>query len=173
MRKVLLSFILIFSLTSFAPNKAHALSAKSRAFLIICTYGTVGGALLGFATLAFGTNSRVIAQGASLGLYAGIAFGTYVITSHKKPGAGGELLNDPYQDPGAPLVPPMEGDPAFGDPAGGGAGAFGDPAVDDSAGGFFGQRTLEINDKFHNYYQMKSRGNFNVPVYVNLLNMSF
>ncbi len=45
-------------------------------------YGTVGGLLLGTASLAFGTDPRSIAKGASLGLYAGLIFGGYVVVSH-------------------------------------------------------------------------------------------
>jgi hypothetical protein len=45
-------------------------------------YGTAGGALLGTASLAFGTKGRSVAIGASLGLYAGLLFGTYVVVTH-------------------------------------------------------------------------------------------
>ncbi len=45
-------------------------------------YGTVGGALLGTASMAYGNNSRAIFQGASLGLYAGLLFGAYVILTY-------------------------------------------------------------------------------------------
>jgi len=55
---------------------------KAKAFLTVSAYGAAGGALLGLASMAFGTSSRAVAQGASLGLYAGILFGTYVIVSH-------------------------------------------------------------------------------------------
>lgn len=49
----------------------------------LAMYGTVGGALLGAATMAYGTSSRAIFQGASLGLYAGILFGGYILLSHR------------------------------------------------------------------------------------------
>lgn len=49
----------------------------------MAAYGTVGGALLGTASLAFGSSGRAVAQGASLGLYAGLAFGAYVVVSHQ------------------------------------------------------------------------------------------
>ena len=45
-------------------------------------YGTVGGALLGISSLAFGAGGRTIAKGASLGLYLGLAFGIYVVASY-------------------------------------------------------------------------------------------
>ncbi len=64
--------------TSTAP----LLSPETKAFLIICGYGTVGGALLGVASMAFGGKAINIAKGASVGLYSGILFGAYVIYSH-------------------------------------------------------------------------------------------
>ncbi|MEX1099602.1 MAG: hypothetical protein WEB87_04210, partial [Bacteriovoracaceae bacterium] len=85
MKKLILT-ALITSALIFPANQAHALNPKTKAFLVVTAYGTVGGALLGFASMAFGTNSRSIAQGASLGLYAGIIFGTYVLTSYQRPG---------------------------------------------------------------------------------------
>jgi hypothetical protein len=45
-------------------------------------YGVAGGALLGTASLAFGTEPRSIAKGASLGLYAGLLFGGYIVVTH-------------------------------------------------------------------------------------------
>ena len=53
MKRFILPLIIFVSLIT-PINKANALDAKGRAFLVICTYGTVGGALLGFATMAFG-----------------------------------------------------------------------------------------------------------------------
>lgn len=153
------------------------MSPKTKAFLVICTYGTVGGSLLGFASMAFGTNSRAIAQGASLGLYAGIAFGAYVVNSHGKPAE----VDEYQQDPQGP--PPGFGDPAgsgFGDPNQGGfgggqdQGGFGGSSKDD--GGFFGtQRATEINDDLYYNYRLdnkKGRG-LTLPVYINLYNATF
>lgn len=181
MKKLILMFVLVFSLA--APKNSYALDAKGKAFLIICTYGTVGGALLGFASMAFGTNSRAIAQGASLGLYTGIAFGSYVIASHNK---GNEEFVDPaYQQPQAP--PPGFGQPGFdqggfgapapapGDPAGGGGGGgFGAPVPEDNGGGgFFGQRVQEINEDLFYNYKIKKGRTFAPPIYVPLLNLKF
>ncbi len=90
MKRLFLSCVLIFSFlltSSFAHAQAQSVSSldpKTKAFLIICGYGTVGGALLGLASMAFGQESRAIAQGASLGLYAGILFGAYVIYTHNQ-----------------------------------------------------------------------------------------
>lgn len=56
---------------------------RVKAMATMAAYGTVGGALLGTASLAFGTEGRSVAVGASLGLYAGLIFGSYVIVSHQ------------------------------------------------------------------------------------------
>jgi hypothetical protein len=161
MKKFLLSLTLIITLMLPSSN-VYAMNAKTKAFLVMCTYGTVGGALLGFASMAFGTNSRAIAQGASLGLYAGIIFGSYVITSHRSAGQ-----QDEYYDYPAP--PPSSG---FGAPAPSG---FGQPAPT-SGGGFFDMRVMELNQKFneHHRHMQNKRENFNVPpLYLNIYNTTF
>lgn len=80
----LCSIVAAFFLVSFlAPQKAFAeMDPKVKAIASMAAYGTVGGALLGTASLAFGAKGRSVAVGASLGLYAGILFGTYIIVSH-------------------------------------------------------------------------------------------
>jgi hypothetical protein len=97
----------------FAQQKSQGgIPPKVKAFLGICAYGTVGGALLGFASLAFQENPKAIAQGASLGLYMGIIFGSVVVSSHRRRGAGPiEPEFDPYG---------QEPPPGFGSPFGSG-----------------------------------------------------
>lgn len=62
---------------------------KLKVFLTTSAYGTVTGALVGLASLAFvedpGSKTNSIARGASLGLYGGIALGLYLssLTSEK------------------------------------------------------------------------------------------
>ncbi len=149
MKKLFL--ILFISVMTMAPiQKTYALDAKGKAFLVICTYGTVGGALLGFASMAFGTNSRAIAQGASLGLYAGIAFGSYVLLSHK---SNNQVPADFDAPP--PGVEPLPGDAP---PEGGGFGSpssFGSPSGDGS--GFFGGggRIEQVEDNLYNFRYKK------------------
>jgi len=177
MKKFILPLIIFVSLIT-PVNKANALDAKGRAFLVICTYGTVGGALLGFATMAFGTNSRAIAQGASLGLYAGIAFGSYIIASHKRPGEVEPVYDNAPPPPGfgtggfgnSQMNNPMGGNPpdsGFGSPA---------PPPQDG-GGFFGggQRAFEISeDLVYNFKLKNKKGrDFSMPIYLNLVNMTF
>lgn len=100
-------FISIFFVTlalSVLPMRAQAqdsggLPPKARAFLMVTAYGAGSGALLGLASMAFGTSTRAVAQGASLGLYAGIIFGTYIIVSHNNRTAQPSYDNStPYQD---------------------------------------------------------------------------
>jgi hypothetical protein len=170
MKKLLISLTILFSLIIPAQN-ASALEPKQKAFMVMCTYGTVGGALLGFATMAFGSNSRAIAQGASLGLYAGIIFGSYVVTSHRS--AGEAEVVDPY---GAPEGQDPYGEPPrdpYGSPGGGGG--FGAPVPESDQGGFFGSRVQEIHMKmdqnFGSEYNKSSLGK--LPIYINFYNATF
>lgn len=54
-----------------------------RDFVVSCSYGVLAGTLVGAATLAFsdrpGENLNRVARGASLGLYAGMLLGAYVV----------------------------------------------------------------------------------------------
>ena len=100
MMKILSLFLaLSITLAVVKPQTAHAeMPAKAKAFLTIAGYGTAGGALLGLATMAFGNSSRAVAQGASLGLYAGLLFGGYVLLAHHQKQVGTyEDDKSPYQ----------------------------------------------------------------------------
>lgn len=71
-------FPLFLSLSLWAPvSEAQSL----RGFLKNCAWGTVAGAGVGVVSLAFedqpGDSWNNVARGASLGLYAGIAYGIY------------------------------------------------------------------------------------------------
>lgn len=124
--------------------------------LTIVGYGTAGGALLGAASMAFGTSTRAVAQGASLGLYAGIIFGTYVLVSHHNKRYGSyEDANSPYQD-----SRDIYGDEYNSDQGGGADG--------DAPGGFF-DRFQSMQEKFN--HKASSQGV--PPIYVNLLNYHF
>ncbi len=63
------------------PKAAQAEPTKE--FVMSCSYGVLAGTLVGAATLAFtdkpGDNLNKVARGASLGLYAGILLGLYVV----------------------------------------------------------------------------------------------
>jgi hypothetical protein len=74
--------ITLLSLAVFVrPSAAKA--EPTREFVLSCTYGVLAGTLVGAASLAFsdkpGDNLNKVARGASLGLYAGILLGLYVI----------------------------------------------------------------------------------------------
>jgi hypothetical protein len=86
-------------LSALTPKEALAMDPKVKVVGATALYGTVGGALLGTASLAFGAKGRSVAIGASLGLYAGLLFGTYVVVTHsmKQKGYFQENPNDPLQ----------------------------------------------------------------------------
>ena len=64
------------------PRRASA-SQETKIFLTTATYGVLAGSLTGLASLAFyetpGEHMRNVAMGASLGLYAGVVMGAYLI----------------------------------------------------------------------------------------------
>lgn len=115
-------FFAIVALTSILFSKPAQAQVDSRikALGTMALYGTVGGALLGTASLAFGTGGRSPAIGASVGLYAGILFGTYVVASHYykrnyKPSPQENYYpesNSPYEDNQAGVY--QYSDPSFG-----------------------------------------------------------
>ena len=99
-KKFSLCLALFITLAVIKPQSAHAeMPVKAKAFLTIAGYGTAGGALLGLASMAFGNSSRSVAQGASLGLYAGLIFGSYILVSHHQKQLGTyEDNSSPYRE---------------------------------------------------------------------------
>ena len=160
MRKLTsLILVLVVTLTVIGARDARAdVPVKAKAFLTIVGYGAGGGALLGAASTAFGTSSRAIAQGASLGLYAGIIFGTDVLVSHHNKRDGNyDDQNTPYQ----------KSNDIYGDEYNQDEGGAGTPADEGQSGGFF-NRMQSLNDKFRT---QKSGGL--PPLQINVLNLSF
>lgn len=155
MKKFFCTFLVVlFTLVMVKPNEARAeMPVKAKAFLTICGYGAAGGALLGAASTAFGTSTRAIAQGASLGLYAGIIFGTYVLVSHHNKRYGS------YDDNSSPYSQSNDiyGDEYQGDGGGGESG-------EEQKGGFF--------DRFQKL-QEKTGGNTIPPIHMNILQYNF
>lgn len=102
MKKLLISFTLCFTL--LFSSSSFAMDPKLKILGTMSGYGIVGGALLGAATMAFGTSARAIAKGASLGLYGGLIFGSYVILSYemKKRGFNEQPREDYYPDSRSP-----------------------------------------------------------------------
>jgi hypothetical protein len=80
------ALILAIACLAMRSPSAQAMDPKLKALGMVAMYGTIGGALLGTASLAFGTKPRAIFQGASLGLYAGLIFGTYIVVTHSSKG---------------------------------------------------------------------------------------
>jgi hypothetical protein len=159
MRKLfplLLSFCVLLALF---PRPAQAeLPPKAKAMLTILVYGTAGGALLGAASTAFGGTSRAVAQGASLGLYAGILFGTYVLVSHHQRNSGYyDDRSSPYRESTDVYGEDYESD------GGGGSGDSG------RSGGFF-DRIQILQEKLH---AQNGKGGGLPPIHVNLLRLEF
>lgn len=75
-------FSLLLAFSSVSPSYAE-MDPKIKALGSLAAYGTIGGALLGTASLAFGAGGRSVAKGASLGLYAGLIFGGYIVLTHQ------------------------------------------------------------------------------------------
>jgi len=82
------------------PRSVYADAAKE--LFMSSAYGVLAGTLVGAASLAFtdqpGSNLKNIARGASLGLYAGILLGLYVV--YVVPSDGGD--DDGSADDGLP-----------------------------------------------------------------------
>lgn len=97
MKKLITATFVCFTLLFSSVSNA-ALDPKLKMVATMAGYGVVGGALLGTATLAFGAGGRSIAKGASLGLYAGIIFGSYIILNYemKKRGFGSDSKSGDY-----------------------------------------------------------------------------
>jgi hypothetical protein len=152
-------FPIILSLFLFCvfirPEKAKAeLPVKAKAILTMAGYGAGGGALLGMASMAFGNTPRAIAQGASLGLYAGLLFGTYVLVSHHNRQYGN------YDDGSSPY---KESTDIYGD---GYESEEGGSSESSEGGGFF-NRFEKLQEKFQ-------RSNNEIPpIYLNLVHLQF
>lgn len=78
---LLFNLLLLSSLLVEGEIQAQ-MNPKVRSIVTMAAYGATGGALLGVATMAFDSEPRSIAIGASLGLYGGLLFGGYIVLSH-------------------------------------------------------------------------------------------
>jgi hypothetical protein len=165
MRKIFCSLmVLLVTLTMTFSNGARAeMPAKAKAFLTMAGYGAGGGALLGAASLAFGASPRAIAQGASLGLYAGIFFGAYILVSHHQKQYGN------YEDNSSPY---QESTDIYGEEYQDGEGGGGDGPSD---GSFF-ERFRVIQEKFNGEaFSLggKKRGSSMPPLQINIIQYNF
>ncbi|GEM_PF-822956 len=159
--------ITIFSLVLLSFRPVHAqMDPRIKALGAMALYGTVGGTLLGTASLAFGADGRSVAKGASLGLYAGILFGSYVVVSHayKKHRSENPVPQDNYY-PG--VESPYENG------AGGGSGYGDDPNSGylwQPTQELYLQRLRELKPKFE--WTLKNKKT-PVEVFLPLLNLQF
>ena len=101
------SLLLLFSAHMVVlPSFRSAQAAPMKEFITLTTYGVLAGTLVGTASLAFtdqpGENLQLVARGASLGLYAGILLGIYVV--YVVPGKEEELIEEGL-DVNSPYVP--------------------------------------------------------------------
>lgn len=93
---------------SFQLFSSVAKAAELRDFLMSCAYGTAAGALVGLATLAFSEdpskNFSNVAKGASLGLYAGIGMGLYMIYGETSSSAVATLSSGDLSVKSSPFI---------------------------------------------------------------------
>jgi hypothetical protein len=148
--------LLVTLFLSFSPKAQADMPVKAKAFLTIVGYGAGGGAILGAASMAFGGSTRAIAQGASLGLYAGIIFGTYVLVSHHNKRYGN------YDDNSSPY---KDSSDIYGDDYQEGSGG-GSDGQSDNSGSFF-NRMDALNHK------MAQKTGGIPPISMNLLQLQF
>ncbi|MBC7714990.1 MAG: hypothetical protein H7177_16710 [Rhizobacter sp.] len=106
MKKIIIATVVCFTLLFSSVSQAAAgggFDPKLKMMATMAGYGVVGGALLGTATLAFGAGGRSIAKGASLGLYAGLIFGGYIIFNYEMKKRGyQESKGDYYPESNSP-----------------------------------------------------------------------
>jgi hypothetical protein len=81
--------LLVLAMGIYTPSAmAQGGPSAEREFIMSCTYGVLAGTLVGAASLAFtdqpGENLKMVARGASIGLYIGIGLGVY--TAYILPG---------------------------------------------------------------------------------------
>lgn len=80
-KSFLVAALVSLSMLVGIPTRVQA--DPMRDFVVSASYGVIAGTLVGAATLAFsdkpGDNLNKVARGASLGLYAGILLGAYIV----------------------------------------------------------------------------------------------
>ncbi|HRK08823.1 MAG TPA: hypothetical protein PLZ57_13740 [Pseudobdellovibrionaceae bacterium] len=81
--KLLATVLALHLATPAVAQVPNQNSQAMREFILSCSYGVMAGTLVGAATLAFsdrpGSNLNRVARGASIGLYAGILLGVFVV----------------------------------------------------------------------------------------------
>ncbi len=82
LRRILRTFFLLSIVFLMSENPQAGIDPRIKAVSVVTIYGTIGGTLLGLASLSFGAKKRAPLVGASLGLYGGLLFGSYLIIGH-------------------------------------------------------------------------------------------
>lgn len=168
MRKIFSLFLALFiTLAVVNPQTARAeLPVKAKAFLTIAGYGTAGGALLGLASMAFGNSSRSVAQGASIGLYAGLLFGTYVLISHHQKQMGS------YDDDSSPYQNSTD---VYGDEYNAEEGGDSQPDDRSKRGGFFDRFQVMQEHMYNQSFTFDSQKKKNglPPIQMNVIQYNF
>lgn len=160
MRKLLCIFLVLLVTTFIKPPAAQAeIPARAKAFLTIIGYGTAGGALLGAASLAFGNSTRAVSQGASLGLYGGIIFASYILVSHHNRNKGS------YDDDSSPY---QESSDVYGEEYNSEEGGSSDEEEGEAQGGFFNRF-----ESIHTKFQAKEKGSNLPPLKINIFQYNF
>lgn len=162
-KKILILSFLSISLV-FSSQARAQMDPRIKALAIMSAYGAAGGALLGTASIAFGADSKWIFRGASLGLYAGIAFGSYIIVSHMYQN---QSYNDPYEAPATENYYPEATSP-YENYNGGGQGDYGQPDYRWNPVLHMNLLSQEITSSDHIIGRKPE-----VPFYINVLNYSF
>jgi len=110
------SIILCLSFfVGLVPKVQAEIDPRVKTVGVMAGYGAASGTLLGIATLAFDGEVKNIAKGASIGLYAGILFGSFIVISHhmrknSKPSPADNYYEDesPYDGAGEAPASPYE-----------------------------------------------------------------
>jgi hypothetical protein len=166
-RKLLLIPLICFCFFATSVfNSAQAINPKAKVMFSTGAYGLVGGALLGASTLAFGTNGRAVAQGASIGLWVGMLFGGYVILSHSMAKSKDQQSDTPYG-----------GDDPYADPYGGGERSGETPEVDGAGNPLERWNPYQAMSEFQSESSWANRlpqqPVYKSKFYMNVLNFSF
>lgn len=169
MRKFTTLFLVLFvGLSLFRPQAARAeMPAKAKAILTMSAYGAAGGALLGLATIAFGNTSRAVSQGASLGLYAGLIFGVYVLVSHHQKTVGS------YDDGSSPYQESVD---LYSDEYNAEEGGEAEPSGRAKRGGFFDRFEVmqeHVRNQAFTFDSEKTKGSSFPPIQMNILQLNF
>lgn len=104
MKNIFCALLAICLFFVYSPSSSAQMDPKVKTVAVMAAYGTAGGALLGLASLAFRSAPRAIPVGASLGLYAGLLFGSYIVVTHEMRKRGMYQEDENYY-PEAPATP--------------------------------------------------------------------